>query len=36
MAKEMRGDADLAAAIVIGTTIFSLLTYFGWLLLFQH
>jgi len=35
MAKEMRGDADLAGAIVIGTTAFSLLTYLGWLVLFR-
>jgi predicted permease len=33
MAKEMRGDAELAAAIVIGTTTLSLLTYLGWLIL---
>jgi len=35
MAREMRGDAELAGAIVIGTTTFSLLTFLGWLALFR-
>lgn len=33
MAREMKGDAELAGAIVIGTTSLSLLTYIGWLAL---
>lgn len=32
MSKEMRGDAELAGAIVIGTTLASLGTIIGWLL----
>jgi len=35
MALEMRGDGRLAGAIVIGTTLGSLFTYTGWLLLFR-
>jgi len=35
MAKEMKGDEQLAAAIVIGTTSFSLITISLWLLFFR-
>jgi len=35
MAREMRGDAELAGAIVIGSTTLSLLTFLGWLILFR-
>ncbi len=31
MAREMEGDAELAAAIIIGTTVLSLATLVGWL-----
>ena len=36
MAQEMKGDENLAAAIVIGTTIASLLTISGWLALLPY
>jgi len=35
MAREMRGDARLASAIVVGTTLFSLATLVGWLALLE-
>lgn len=35
MAREMRGDARLASAVVAGTTLFSLATLVGWLALLQ-
>lgn len=35
MAQEMKGDENLAAAIIIGTTLFSLFTVSGWLLFFR-
>jgi predicted permease len=36
MAREMKGNAQLAAAIVIGTTVASLLTIIGYLALLRH
>ena len=36
MAKEMKGDEQLAAAIIIGTTIGSLFTISGWLAFFRY
>ena len=35
MAQEMKGDEQLAAAIVIGTTVASLFTISAWLALFK-
>ncbi len=35
MAREMRGDHRLAGSIVIGTTLASLVTYVGWLLVLR-
>jgi predicted permease len=35
MAREMKGDAQLASSIVIGTTIASLFTISGWIALFR-
>jgi len=35
MAREMRGDEPLAGAIVIGSTLLSLVTITGWLVLFR-
>jgi predicted permease len=36
MARELEGDAHLAGAIVIGTTVASLATLLGWLALLRH
>ncbi len=35
MAREMQGDERLAGAIIIGTTVISLATYLGWLVLLR-
>jgi predicted permease len=35
MAREMQGDERLAGAIIIGTTVVSLVTYIGWLALLR-
>ncbi len=35
MAREMQGDERLASAIIIGTTVFSLASFIGWLALLQ-
>ncbi len=36
MAREMKGDDDLAGAVVLGTTIASVLTISGWLAFFMY